>query len=146
MTLNWGHKLILVFVVFAGLMSFLVFQCMHTNYELVSKEYYKDELTYQQVIDGTAKAKQLSSPVSITQSDGDLILQLPEEMKQQTVTGSLWLYCVTDSGKDKKIPLKPSEGIQLINGSHLQKGNYVAKLTWQANGVEYYSEQSIAIH
>lgn len=147
MTLNWGHKLILVFIVFASLMSFLVFKCMRTNYDLVSKDYYKDELAYQQVIDGTGRASKLSAPVSIRQSEENLVVQLPAEMQQQEVTGTLWLYCVADAGKDRKFTLTAgNSGTQSFNTNGLKKGSYIAKLSWQANGVQYYSEQPVTIH
>src|SRR5205809_3782593 len=80
MTLNWGHKLILGFLVFAGMMIYLVYQSMDTRYDLVSKEYYNDELKYQQVIDGTNRANGLSSQVTVAQTGNDIIIRLPGEM------------------------------------------------------------------
>ena len=59
MTLNWGQKMMLVFLVFVGGMSYLVYRCVKTNYDLVSTDYYKEELSYQQVIDGESRANQL---------------------------------------------------------------------------------------
>src|SRR5688572_23798846 len=93
MTLNWGHKLIGVFLVFAGMMSWLVYQSVTTRFDLVSKEYYKDELQYQQVIDGTNRANQLGNKVTVEQSGNHIILRLPNEMKQRSVTGSILFYC-----------------------------------------------------
>ena len=45
-------------------------RCMQTPVDLVSEHYYKDELAYQQVIDGTRKANALSGKVGLTLTRG----------------------------------------------------------------------------
>jgi len=49
--MNWGNKLVLVFIVFGAFIGYLVYQAVNTKYDLVSKDYYKDELRYQEKID-----------------------------------------------------------------------------------------------
>lgn len=147
MTFNWGHKLTLGFVAFAGMMVFLVYQSMQTRYDLVSKEYYKDELQYQQVIDGTRRAHQLSSAVSAVQTDSAFIIRFPAEMKQQPVTGSAWFYCADDAQKDRKMNLQLNEdGLQYVDRRLLLPGNYTIKLRWELNDQQYYSELYTTIH
>lgn len=147
MTFNWGHKLTLGFMAFAGMIVYMVVQSMNTRYELVSNEYYKDELQYQQVIDGASRANQLSSKATVTQQNDELIIQLPAEMQQQTITGSLWLYNATDSKKDKKMALQMNDhAAQTINSKLFIPGNYTAKLSWASNGETYYSEVPVTIH
>jgi hypothetical protein len=63
--MNWGNKLILAFVVFAAGMAFMVYQAVNTDFELVEKDYYKQELRYQQVIDGKAEAAKLSAAIEL---------------------------------------------------------------------------------
>jgi hypothetical protein len=146
MTLNWGHKLILVFLAFGAGMSFLVYQSMHTRYDLVSKDYYKDELAYQQVIDATNRANQLTGNVIISQTGETLTLQLPAAMKHTVVTGDTWFYCATDAGKDRKIPLTMNEEAQqVINKKLFLPGNYTVKINWQSNGRQYYAQQTLTI-
>lgn len=147
MTFNWGHKLTLGFLAFAGMIVYMVVQSMNTRYELVSNEYYKDELQYQQVIDGTSRANQLSSRASITQQNDELVIQLPAEMQQKTITGSLWFYNATDSKKDKKITLQVNDNAtQRIDSKLFIAGTYTAKLSWESNGETYYSEVPVTIH
>lgn len=146
MTFNWGHKVTFGFVAFAGMIVYMVIQSMQTRYDLVSKEYYKDELQYQQVIDGTSRANQLGSRVAITQVDGQLVVQLPREMQQQQITGSLWLYNATDAQKDRKIALHLNEqAMQTVDSRGMKPGNYVAKISWQASGESYYTEVPVSI-
>jgi hypothetical protein len=146
MTFNWGHKLTLGFLTFAGMILYLVLQSMHTHYDLVSKEYYKDELQYQQVIDGTSRANQLSSRVTVNQTGNQLILQLPNEMQHKAVTGSLLFYCADNAKKDKKITLQVNEqAMQLIDSRAFVPGNYTVKISWESNGEQYFTEVPVAI-
>ena len=144
--MNWGNKLLLVFAVFAGGMFFLVYKSIHTNYELVSKEYYKDELSYQGVIDGTKSANGLSSKVKILQQGETIDVQLPDEMKNGNVSGNIWFYCASDATKDRHIPIKLSaEALQQIERKIFLPGNYLVKFDWTNNNKHYYSEQPLTI-
>lgn len=146
MTFNWGHKLTLAFSAFVVFIFVMVYKAVNTDFQLVTKEYYKDELAYQEVIDGTNKANQLSTAVSIQQVNDQLIIQLPEEMKQQTVTGTIWLYCPSEDKNDRKLVLTVNEeGKQFISTKTIAAAGYWAKIRWQANNQTYYTEQRITI-
>lgn len=147
MVINWGHKLIFTFLVFSGFMSYLVYRCAETRYDLVSKEYYKDELEYQQVIDGTKMAAGLSSPVKVWQNESGITIQFPSEMKERKLSGQAWFYCPVDAGKDKKLDIDISSGAEfLVNNNVLSPGNYIVKINWNQEGKHYYSEQNFTIH
>ncbi len=144
--MNWGHKLTLAFIVFISGMGFMVYQAMNTNYELVDKEYYKKELTYQQVIDGKKKADALSAPVQLTLQDSNLLLQMPEEMKSQSVSGNLLLYCAYDQSRDRSFPIQLNQAAQQqIPLVQLGTGRYLAKIEWQVEGESYYTEIPLEI-
>jgi hypothetical protein len=147
MTLNWGHKLVLVFIVFAGMMLFLAYKCVQTNFDLVSKEYYKDELVYQQVIDGSNRANNLSEKVLLVQQEKNIILSLPGEMKGLKTSGNILFYYPADAHRDRKIELTVStDATQVIPTKDFMPGNYTAKISWTANDKFYYSEQPVSIH
>jgi hypothetical protein len=144
--MNWGNKLLLVFVVFAAGMFFLVYKSMHTNYELVSKEYYKDELSYQNIIDGTKSANALSSKVQIIQKNEVIAVQLPDEMKNEKVSGNIWFYCASDAKKDRHIPIElNADAFQEIDKKIFSPGSYTVKFDWTTNNNHYYSEESFTI-
>ncbi len=146
MTLNWGHKITLVFSAFVVFMFVMVYKSMKTDFQLVTKEYYKDELAYQQVIDGTNRANSLSSNVQATQVNDELIIQLPTEMKGKTISGSIWLYCSSDDKKDKRLELVVDEnGKQVIDGKTILPATYLLKVTWKAGELNYYNEQRIEL-
>jgi hypothetical protein len=144
--MSWGNRILLVFLVFATGISYLVYRSMHVNYELVSKEYYKDEIRYQEVIDASKRASALSKQIAITQSDGVIAVQLPDEMKNEKVTGVMWFYCAADETKDRHISLQLDQhGAQQISRQNVLPGNYVVKFDWTSNNKRYYSEQPLTI-
>ena len=96
--MSWGNKLIIVFVVFASLMATLVYKATQTKFELVSKDYYQDELRYQDKIDGAANAA-LTGPSSIEVKDELILLQFPDAQKNANITGEAWFYCSVDATK-----------------------------------------------
>ncbi len=136
----------MVFVVFAGGMIYLAYRCMHVNTELVSTEYYKDELRYQDVIDATRTANALSEKVKLVQTDGAITVQLPAEMKNQKVSGTIWFYCAADAKLDRHIRVEiNSPTPQQINKTLLSRGCYTVKFDWTSNNKHYYTEQSLTI-
>jgi hypothetical protein len=144
--MNWGRSLILVFVVFAAFMGYLVYRASGTHFDLVSKEYYKDELRYQDKIDGFRNAAAMEAVQLRVDSTGILQIRFPEQMKGKPVQGSLWLYCKMDAGKDIHIPLaEDTTGMRVINVSGKASGKYQAKLHWEVLRVPYEFEQEIII-
>jgi hypothetical protein len=146
MTLNWGHKITLAFSAFVVFMFVMVYKSMKTDFQLVTKEYYKDELAYQQVIDGTNRANKLSGSVEVTQANNELIIQLPTEMKGKVISGNIWLYCSSDDKKDRRLELAVDKnGKQVINSKNMLPANYLLKVTWKAEELNYYNEQHIEL-
>lgn len=127
-------------------MCYLVYRSMSTHFDLVESDYYKQELRYQDVIDEHRQANALSSPVTLEQKEGVLQLQLPEEMKNKTITGEVYFYCAYDSKKDKKIALKPDTGgMQSFSAGTVAPGNYTVKIKWSAGEKSYYSEKIFSV-
>ena len=143
--MNWGHKLILVFVAFAGFMGYMVYSCMNTQVSLVSKDYYKDELNYQQIIDGNNRADKLSRQVELVREATVIQLQLPTQ-PDKSPKGNVLFYCVNDAKKDRKYVLDTDEnGGQQFKLDEFESGRYVAKIKWETEAGNYYTEKEIII-
>lgn len=144
--MNWGHRLTLVFVVFSLGMSYLAYRSMRINTDLVTKEYYKEELRYQDIIDGTKSANALSTGVQISQQHEMIAIQLPGEMKNEKVSGNIWFYCASDAGKDRHIAIRlNADASQLIDRKLFMPGSYTVKFDWRSNDKHYHSEEPFTI-
>jgi hypothetical protein len=144
--MNWGYKLMFTFIAFASMMGYLVYRSFGTNFELVGKDYYKDELRYQQVIDGIERANQLHTAVELKQLAGKITLQMPDEMKNKNISGSVLFYCAYDSKKDKRFVLNmDNDGTQLFDKNAVTSGTYTVKIDWNEEGKNFYTEKNITI-
>jgi hypothetical protein len=111
----------------------------------VSKDYYKDELRYQERIDGVKNAVALDS-VTISQDASAIQIRLPKEHKGYAVKGEVLFYCITDDSKDFKLPLQvDSSATQVVMKKQLQKAPYQVKLNWQVGKDAFYNEQKLIV-
>lgn len=145
--MSWGNKILIAILVFIGGMVYLVYRSVNTNYELVEKDYYAQELKYQRVIDGTKRTQELSSRLKIGQEEnGTILLQLPDEMKDVSIKGNIWFYCAYNSDKDKKFELLPDKnGVQLFGIKNIEPGNYTVRIDWSSAGKNYYTEEPLTV-
>ncbi|MBW8686048.1 FixH family protein [Chitinophaga rhizophila] len=145
--MHWGHKIIIVFIVFAAGILTLVTKSMRTRIDMVTPDYYAEELKYQQVIDGRREAKSLSAPVSINQSPQSIGVLFPSEMHGITMKGNVLFYRASDSRQDVSLPLQLDEnGLMLVSKQRFHKGNYRVKLQWEAGGKSYYQENFVTVN
>lgn len=143
--MNWGNKLVVVFVVFGAFIGTMVYKAINTRYDLVSKDYYKEELRFQDKIDRINNAAKLSN-VRVDQDASAITIHLPAEQKGYAVSGDAFFYCITDERKDFHTPLQvDSSATQVVLKKALQKGAYNLKINWQLGKEAYYFEEKLII-
>ncbi|MBX3252840.1 MAG: FixH family protein [Chitinophagaceae bacterium] len=144
--MNWGHKLTIVIAVFVAWMGYMLYRCITTDFQLVEKDYYKNELRYQEVIDAKARTSELGDLAIISRQEDKIVVQFPGEMKDQEIKGSLWFYCAYDAGLDKKMPLQTNnDGMQVLDVAELKPGRYTVKIEWTCNDLSYFKEEQLTL-
>ena len=144
--MNFGNKLLLVFAVFASLMSYMVYRCFSIPVDLVSDQYYKDEIAYQDVIDGTKNANALFGKTSVKENPSDIVIQLPTEMKNHLVKGTVLFYCPSNMENDRHLDLATdADGKQAIDIKKFSKGSYTVKIDWKDGSTHFYTEKPLTI-
>jgi hypothetical protein len=142
--MNFGKWIVVAFILFAVFISTLVTVCVKQEVNLVSKDYYKDELAYQSQIERISNAKQLTNKPRITKVDSKLQVVFSDELKIQK--GELKLFCPSNPKMDKDYSISGVDGnTQLFEITSLQPGMYKAKLLWTMEGKEYFFEEVIYI-
>ena len=58
--MSWGYKILGVYLVFVTGIVFLVIKSSNQKVDLVTKDYYEQELMYQDKINETARASKLT--------------------------------------------------------------------------------------
>ena len=143
MKITWGHKIAGVYLLFVAGIVFLVFKANGERYDMVTKNYYEEELKFQQVIDESANANALSAPVNVEKVNGALSIRFPDEMKNKKIDVDFYLYYPADDMKDfrKSFTINEPEFTQALPQGF--KGQYELKLSWTADGKKYYNERKI---
>lgn len=142
--MSWGNKLVIVFIAFAALMATLVYRAVTTKFELVTKDYYKDELRYQDKLDGATNAVAAGN-IKLLQDASTIGLTLPISLQRTALEGEAWFYCKTDATKDKRIQLKIQDGRYVFDKSAFQPGSYELKLQLSAGTTLYYYNEFITL-
>lgn len=143
MKVSWGYKIAFVYIAFVAGIGFLVYKATSEKFDLVIKDYYEQELKYQQVIDQADNASKLSSPVKIKKTEYGLLIKMPDEMNGKNKKVDFYLYCPSDAKKDFR---KIMEMIEAEFSTSLPtglKGNFEIKLSWKADNKSYYHEEKI---
>jgi hypothetical protein len=146
MKLTWGHKLIFVFILFGTMMTYMVYRSFGTRVDLVSREYYNDELAYQELIDGAQTVSDKGAALKLTFRGRVVTVQQPDSSVTRPTEGTAWFYCVSDSDKDQKISLTDSSrGTGALAEVLLKEGRYIAKLRWSTADGDFYSEEKFNV-
>lgn len=137
----WSKGIIITFVLFASFMIGLVTICMRQDISLESKEYYKEELAYQQRIDAIQEVQRLKQKPSIQyqESSGQLSISFATA---SALKGDLYLYKPDQAQHDFRQSF--DKNIQL-NMRPKAKGLWKVKISWMQQGHRFYYEQPVFI-
>ena len=102
--MNWGKSSVVAFIMFAGFIATLVTVCIREDVSLVSKDYYKDELAYQDQIRRVNNANALSQKPTIQKVGNSLEIHFNQFNNIEN--GILKLFRPSDSAMDTVFALK----------------------------------------
>ncbi|HEX6223308.1 MAG TPA: FixH family protein [Chryseolinea sp.] len=143
--MNWGKWIIVSFVLFAAFIGTLVTVCVRQDINLVSKDYYQEELQYESQLSRLKNVSLLQSKPVIKVLDNGFI-QISFEDLADIDTGELKLFRPSDPTKDRKYNLAGnSNDTAEFPTDNLSPGMYRAKMQWTMNGKEFYVEEVIFI-
>ncbi len=140
-----GVTLTLV-IFFLGIVGLVVLACSHRN-DLVSANYYDDEVLFQKQIDRSSRAlQQRSAHVAYDPISRQLFISLPTHTTANKVQGRIRLYRPSEAGLDRELELRVDvAGGQLIDVAELKSGLWRVKVDWTVGGEDYFLDQRVVI-
>jgi hypothetical protein len=142
--MNWGKGIVISFIFFALFIGVLVTVCVKQEVSLVSKNYYSEELNYQNQIDQLSNYAQLAIKPVVNVRNGVGELNYADLPRIQS--GKLDLYRPSDPGMDRSFDILPTtDSTMRFDVSNLQPGKYNVNFTWSMNGREYLSQLVIVL-
>jgi hypothetical protein len=143
----WPVGIILGSLFFVGVFAaFVVIACTHKS-ELVSENYYDQEIKFQKQIDSATRAQHLT-PISATydHTTRSITISLPREQVGQNITGEIVLYRPSASGQDRQVALAPdNSGNQTVYVADAPQGLWRIRVQWNVGGSDYYFDQKLVI-
>lgn len=141
--MDWGKGILLTIIGFVALiMTMVVISVRMDGIELVTENYYEEEIKYQDRIDESNSAQELNREVITYDVQSKVLeLDLPNGTK-----GSLQLFRPSDSSLDQKIKIEVTHsGKTAVPVELLESGYWKVQLNWSENGVDHYQEKKITI-
>jgi hypothetical protein len=146
MKFHWGIRMGVVFVVFAIGILVMVRISMNHDIDLVSDDYYQQELRHQEQIDTEKRSRDLPEQPTVSISPTSVIVRLPRTFSAFNTSGILTFYRPADRQKDFNVALRlDSASTQIVPVASLQKGLWRLKVRWSRHDETYYHEEAIVI-
>lgn len=143
--MNWGKWIIVAFVLFAAFIGTMITIMMKQDIGLVTKNYYAEDLAFQNQLERKQNTEQLELKPDVTIEQGQ-VLRVYFPSVSYIEAGEVKLVRPSSEKLDQQIKLQASaDSVQLFNLNPLTPGPYRVKLLWKAEGKEFYLEKLIVI-
>lgn len=141
--MNWGYRITLLYVGFITFILTLVVMAFQQDVNLVAKDYYKQEIAYQDEIDKMTNVVSQKAQLDFGFEKDLIVIQFPESVKD----GKIVFFRPSTSDLDFEIPVLPNEdGKQFIPLESVQQGVWRLKINWKDGRQNYYTEERLLIH
>ncbi|MEO0898934.1 MAG: FixH family protein [Bacteroidota bacterium] len=142
--MNWGYKITILYLSFVALIVFLVVGSTQYKVQLVSPDYYQEEITYDLKAEKMANAKLIQDSVSIDYDvkEQQIHIQLPSK---RVLKGNIQFYRPSNSQLDKKFPIHPGEWDKVIEVRQFSRGLWKVQLEWEGKEKSYFLERTIIL-
>ncbi len=144
----WPYGIIAVFAVFipatAGL---IIVACSHKE-ELVSANYYEQEIKFQSQMDRLARARQLGPGAAVAYDAAAqcLNISLPPDHIRRQATGRIELYRASAAGMDRQVKLQPdAAGRQTLDTRAIPAGPWTVRVSWAVGTENFLIEEKIVL-
>ncbi len=149
MRFTWGHAAIAIPVTIVVVFTSVLIRSMadDKNTELVTEDYYAQEIQFQDQIDQTKNALELNAQLNWTKVGANWRLDLNGDFESIDAEGEVYFYRPSNSKLDVTIPLDLDDvGQQMISANNFERGKYQVQVKWNIDGKECYLEKNIFIH
>ncbi|HRI16018.1 MAG TPA: FixH family protein [Verrucomicrobiota bacterium] len=139
----WPHGLAAFLSLFACAVAGMGIFATRHNQDLVSPDYYEQEIRYQEQIDRVTRTQALTDPVTVALSPDGRTLELRLPVAAQ---GTVQLYRPAEARLDREFPLAlDAQGRQRLDLNPLKPGLWRARVQWQQGGQEFFRAANVIL-
>ncbi|WP_343487239.1 FixH family protein [Allomuricauda sp. d1] len=147
MKINWGTGIVLAFIAFIAFILYFVVRMSTDNradHDLVTEEYYKQELAYQEEIDAEKRASMMNAKLKIIKTEDGLKVVFPEQFDVKDITGKVSLYRPSNRQLDFNFPISLSNTYLLIPDNRLLDGRWDITVKWNYKGKVFLHKEKLS--
>jgi hypothetical protein len=144
--ISWPAGIILSLISFVLFILYFVYKVTFVpeyDHHLVSEDYYKDELNYQQEINKLNNAAELSQNITYKKVSDGLLISFPNEFNPSEIKGTINFQRGSNTKIDFNLPIELETHDYLIENSRLIEGRWDIKINWVVNGKAYLFKEKI---
>lgn len=144
--MNFGNKIVILYLSFVSLIVTLVILCYKQDVELVSSDYYAQEIRFQEKIDANANAEKSNYKINHFVTKNEISLMADSALLSEDFKGTITLFRPSDSKLDVIYTMNFKNKRQIIDTKVLTRGIYKLQLSWVSNEIPYFKEEVIFIN
>lgn len=149
MKFNWGHKILLLYLLFMIMIGILVYKSTNQKFDLVSEDYYDKAVKYQNQINEMQNTEALSDKptYSFNKNENVVEIKFPDNFIYTQIKGTLFFFKPDNANLDFSVNIELNENnTQKIPANKLSRGNWKLKTNWTTNKTSFYQEENIYIN
>jgi hypothetical protein len=146
MKINWGTGIVLAFI---GFISFIMYFVINMNinkkydHDLVTEDYYKQELNFQNDLNKENNAKSLEKDLTWKKTKEGILIMFPNNLDIKNIKGKVFLYRPSNKQLDFESAISLSSHNLLIPDKRLLDGRWNLKVDWEYKGEAYLFKKEI---
>ncbi|MBI9072832.1 MAG: FixH family protein [Melioribacteraceae bacterium] len=139
----WGYGIALTYIVFFIAVMAVVFFSFTKDVNLVTDDYYQEEIEYQDKINILEKTNKLNYKPIINKQKELVEIGFPDSLDYSKISGKIFFYRPSNSKNDFTIELDLSTDFtQKISTDKLTIGYWKIHLSWEYDNQNYLIEES----
>lgn len=144
----WPYAIITAFAIFiSGTVALVVLAYSH-RVDLVSSDYYEQEIKFQSHLDRLRRTRNLDAQgiVAYDFTTQQITISVPTNQTGQAVSGRIQLYRPSAAGLDQQVTLAPdSKGVQVVDAKDLRPGLWKVRVSWTIGDNDYFMDHKIIV-
>jgi len=146
MRINWGKGIVIAIIAFVGFILYFVITMTTNNqydHDLVTEKYYEKELSYQEKINASKNAQNLSEKIKLDKIVDGLMIKFPKELHGKSLKGKVFLYRPSDKQKDFEVSLSNIQNYLLVPDNRLLGGRWNISIEFASEDKNYFFTEEI---
>jgi nitrogen fixation protein FixH len=146
MKINWGTGIVIAIALFMAFILYFVLKVQSDStydHELVTEEYYKKELDFQNQINKSQNTKDNGYEVKIQKGAEGIQIVFPDALNKKLIKGKVSFYRPSDQRLDFEYQISNSETDLLIPNKSLVGGRWDISIDWEYEGKKFLTQETI---